>query len=403
VWRVGLEHYELVETPEQLQRGLDLLAPQDHIGVDVERADWDRYFRAAALIQVGGQGNVLLVDPLALPDWGPLDDFLAERTTVLHAMENDLGPMASVGVSPPHVEDTAIAAGILGLPTGLEGLLADLLGVELEGDKSAMQRANWEERPLTEEMLRYAAGDVADLPALWHELAGRLDDAGRMDWYRQELAAALALPAVSERRDWTRTKGAGRLDPAARMRLRVLWEARETLARDTNTAPGRIMADKMMVELATHPPAATRELARRGMRRQAVRDFGEAIMQAVQVASSAVVEAPVRQHRQVTEQDRALVDKLRASRANTAREIGIDSGILCPSRTLLTAVIADPQDPGELRELLGLRPWQWEILGHDFCAILGIDGPGIPDPRPARAAGTDAHTDDNQEMDPADD
>jgi ribonuclease D len=398
VCRVGLEHYELVETPAQLQHGLELLAPQDHIGVDVERADWDRYFRAAALIQVGGEGVVLLVDPLALPDWGPLDDFLAGRTTVLHAMENDLGPMASVGVSPPRVEDTAIAAGILGLPTGLEGLLADLLGVELEGDKSAMQRANWEERPLTEEMLRYAAGDVADLPALWHELAGRLDDAGRMDWYRQELAAALALPAVAERRDWTRTKGAGRLDPGARMRLRVLWEAREGLARDTNTAPGRIMGDKTMLDFATHPPKTARELARRGMRRAAVRDFGQAIMEAIQLASEAAVEAPERRHRQVTEQDRSLVDKLRSSRANTAREIGIDPGILCPSRTLLTAVVADPEDPGALRDLLGLRPWQWEILGHDFCTILGIEGPGVPDPRPALTA-----HDHDQETDPADD
>ena len=380
---MALEYYELAETPEGLTRALELLADLDQVGVDVERADWDRYWRSAALIQVGGEGKVVLVDPMALTRLEELSAFFADRLTVLHAMENDLAPMASLGVEPDRIADTAIAAGILGLPTGLETLLADLLDVRLEGDKAAMQRANWEARPLTEEMLRYAAGDVADLPALWRELEARLVEADRLDWYRQELAAAVALPTTYDRRDWTRTKGAGRLDPGARARLRVLWDTREQLARDTDTAPGRIMSDKFMVELATLPATGPGELVRRGMRRQAVRDHGEPILEALTAARDAAAEPPARPHRPITEQDRALVDKLRVRRAERAKDLAIDPGILCPSRTLMNAVVADPPDPVTLRELLGLRPWQWEILGWDFCEILQLDGPGIPDAPPA--------------------
>ena len=381
---MALEHYELAETRDGLARALEILDDLDQVGVDVERADWDRYWRSAALIQVGGEGKVVMVDPMALTQLDELSAFLSRRLTVLHAMENDLAPMASLGVLPDRIADTAIAAGILGLPTGLETLLADLLDVRLEGDKAAMQRANWELRPLTEEMLRYAAGDVADLPALWRELEARLHEAGRFEWYRQELAAALALPASYDRRDWTRTKGAGRLDAPARARLRALWETREELARASDTAPGRIMSDKYMVELATTPVTSIGELVRRGMRRQAARDHGDPILQALRATAEAAPEPVTRPHRAITEQDRATVDKLRVRRAELARDLAIDAGILCPSRTLMNAVVADPADPATLRELLGLRPWQWEILGWDFCQILELDGPGIPPPPPAR-------------------
>ncbi len=391
-----LEHMILCDTPATLAEGLALLADLDVIGVDVERADWDRYYRAAALIQVGGDGRVALVDPIALDDLAPLHDVLLGRTTVLHALENDLGPMASAGVVPIAVEDTAIAAGILGLPTGLEGLLRDLLGVELGGDKSAMQRAQWEERPLTEEMLAYAAGDVADLPALWEELADRLREAERTDWYRQELEAMLTMPSVEERRDWSRLKGIGRLDPTTRARARQVWEMREDLARSTDTAPSRILGDKILVDLAVTPPAAKGELGRRGVRRQAVREFGEAIMDALDAPVDETRARSGPRLRPPSEADRALAERLRVLRSARAAEIGIDAGILCPSRTLMGAVLADPATEDEIRDALGLRGWQWDQLADVFVEAFdgGPDGEddaaageGASEPAPAAAEG----------------
>lgn len=377
--QVALERYELAATTEQLAHALEWLDDLQVVGVDVERADWDRYWRAAALVQVGGQGRVVLVDPLALPELPELDAFLRDRCTVLHAMENDLAPLAALDVVPERIEDTAVAAAILGMPTGLEGLLGELLGLEVEGDKAAMQRADWEQRPLTEEMQRYAAGDVADLPALWTELERRLEEAGRIDWYRQEVEAISALPSAQERRDWTRTKGAGRLDPAARTRLRILWDTREDLARETDTAPGRILPDKLLIDLAVRPAENESDLTRRGMRRPAVREHGRQILSALRRGAEIPPEPSSRLHRPVTEEDRTMADRLRALRADRARDLGIDPGILCPSRTLMSAVLADPESPEALRDVLGLRPWQWAIVGRDFSEALGLEGPGLPE------------------------
>lgn len=371
---MALHEFVLAATPADLSRSLRALDDLEVVGVDVERADWNRYYRAAALIQVGGQGRVALVDPLAITDLSPLSAFLADRTAVFHAMENDLRPLSAAGVEPGRLEDTSIAAAMLGLPTGLETLLSRLLGIDPTADKAAMQRADWEARPLTQEMLSYAAGDVADLPELWSVLHERLRAAGREPWYRQELAAGMALPPVEERREWTRTRGIGRLDPVARTRVRTLWTVRERLARATNTAPSRIVGDRVLVDLAASPPVSTEELQRRGMRRQAVRTFGDQIMAALAAGDGQAPE-PRPTGRSPTEAEREKADKLRTLRADLARELNLDPGVLCPSRTLMSAVLAGPTTPEALRQRLGLRPWQWKLLGQRFCEALDIPFP----------------------------
>ncbi len=196
------------------------------VGVDVERADSHRYFRKAALVQVGVPGTCVLVDGVEPDDLEPLGAFLAGRVSVFHAIENDLDPLASAAVRPDDVRDTAIAAALLGLPTGLGNLLSEVLGIELTADKDKLQRADWEARPLTDEMREYAAGDVVFLPRLWSELEAQLQAVGRLSWFEQELEATVSR-AHEDNRDWERTKGAGRLTPEQRTYLRELWELRE--------------------------------------------------------------------------------------------------------------------------------------------------------------------------------
>ena len=369
---MSVEELLLADTPDGLRRGLDLLDELEVVGVDVERADSERFYRRAALIQVGGQGRVLLVDPLALDDLGALQEALRGRTVVLHALDNDLGPLATAGLEPDRVEDTAIAAAMLGLPLGLETLLADLLGVELDADKARMQRADWERRPLSQEMIEYAAGDVADLPALWSLLETRLREAGREPWYREELAAALALPPAEERRDWRRVKGIGRLHPLPRARVQALWERREELARSTDTSASRIAPDRVLVELAQDPPSKVEELSRRGMRGASVRRFGRDLLTALHAARTDDG-APPREDRSPTKEERARGDRLRALRTARAEELGIDPGVLCPSRAVAGAVTATPHTEEELRSALGLLDWQWTQLRDLFTAEFDLD------------------------------
>jgi ribonuclease D len=332
------------------------------VGVDVERADAHRYYRRAALVQVGVAGHCILLDGVTIDAMPALDRFLdAERLAVLHASENDLAPLARLGVVPDQIADTAVAAAILGLPTGLDALLA-LVGQGVDGDKEAFQRADWEQRPLPSEMAAYAAGDVVHLPALWRELAGRLEATGRSTWYAQELEAAHAR-ASAEDRHWSRVKGAGRLSESERGILRTLWDEREQIAREHDIAPNHLLRDEALVACALDPPATTGELIRRSQRRRPVlRDHADALLAAVERGRS--MPAPPTPHngRRLDASDRRVVDALRHARTAVARELDLDPGVLCPSKSLGASVSAGPADGEELCRLARLRPWQTALL-----------------------------------------
>lgn len=353
-----------VDEREQLPSALRAV---DHpvVGADVERADSDNYYRRAALIQVGADDRCTLVDPQAIDDLGPLDDFLAGRRTVFHAIENDVEPLVAAGIELRDVADTAVAAAMLGMPTGLGPLLEEVLGIELLSDKGRLQRADWSQRPLTTEMIDYAAEDVVHLPELWEALAAQLDELGRTSWYEQELEATLEA-ASENRRAWHRTKGVGRLDPRARAVLRAVWEERERIAKEHDIAPGLLLNDSTLVEIAESPVSSVGAMAKKGRGgRSRTKEFAQALYDAQERGISGPPEEPPEDRRWDSD-DRAAYDAMRKARARRAKELGLDSGVLCPSRVLWEAMIASPDDPEELCDAAGLRPWQRELLRDDL-------------------------------------
>jgi ribonuclease D len=352
-----------VDRPDAVCRELTAIEA-DTVGVDVERADSARYHRRAALVQVGVAGTCILLDAVRLDELADLDAFLSDRRVVLHALENDLEPLDVLGVRPPRVADTAVAASVLGLPTGLGPLLSEVLGVELDGDKERFQRADWEERPLPDDMMAYAAGDVVHLPALWEALQERLAEAGRTPWYEQELAGAVER-AFENARDWTRVKGSGRLSPEQRAILRELWHEREHLARTHDVAPNRLLHDDVLRELSQDPPTSEQQLVRRSpRRRRQLRAYAGDLLAAIERGVDADPEPREPTGRRWTGLDRDTYDALRRRRAEIAEELGIEAGVLCPSRPLWRAVAGEPRDGDELCELAGLRPWQTELLAE---------------------------------------
>jgi ribonuclease D len=258
--------------------------------------------------------------------------------------------------------DTSIAAALLGLPTGLAPLTESLLDVQLASDKERFQRANWEQRPLPDEMLEYAAGDVADLPALWAVLEEQLNALGRWSWYEEELAEAIRV-ARDDERSWENVKGIGRLDPRARAIFRAVWLEREEIASTQDVAPNRILHDRILVDLAQHPPETERGLVMRSDRRRSVlRRNADRLFAAVERGAT---DPPIERdgpRRRWDDADREAHDRMRRARSKLADEIGLDAGVLCPGRLLWQGIAADPKDGLELCTAAGLRAWQVDLL-----------------------------------------
>ncbi len=114
-----------------------------------------------------------MVDPLAVTSLAPLAAALAdpEVEIVFHDADYDLRLLdLEYGFGINNLFDTRIAAQLLNEPgVGLAALLEKYLGVKLD---KRYQRADWSARPLSPEMLEYAAADTHHLPTLRDLLRG---------------------------------------------------------------------------------------------------------------------------------------------------------------------------------------------------------------------------------------
>ena len=172
-----------IATPAEVAEVAAAVRRAGRLYFDLEFVSDGRYVPELALIQVAWgdpeHPQVVAVDPLAV-DPAPLVALVADPAveTVLHAGQGDLSLLATrAGVEGRAIVDTQLAAALLGLgdQLGYAALVELLLGVVL--DKSHQFTA-WTRRPLDPEQLRYALDDVRYLPAVWAELAARLEARG---------------------------------------------------------------------------------------------------------------------------------------------------------------------------------------------------------------------------------
>ena len=272
----------VVDTPEALAATLEALRrASGPLAVDTERAQGFRYTGKAYLIQLRREGGgTHLVDPVAFADVGGradlsgLADALADAEWIIHAATQDLPCLAEVGMVPRQLFDTELGGRLLGLPRVALGSLTELgLGKSLKKEHSA---ADWSQRPLPHDWLAYAALDVELLVPLRDWVADELRAAGKDEWARQEfawLAAHAADPAIPRTDPWRRTSGLHDVrTPRGYAVVRELWQARDALASDLDRAPGRLLNDRAISELAVRIEAERVERPGRDTLR-AVRGF----------------------------------------------------------------------------------------------------------------------------------
>lgn len=232
------------------------------IAIDAERASGYRYSQRAYLIQVFRRGSgTFLFDPPAIGSFGELNDAIRLEEWILHAASQDLTCLREVGLDPTRLFDTELAARLAGLPrVGLGAAVEDLLGIHLAKEHSA---ADWSTRPLPQAWLVYAALDVELLVDLREALAKRLDDDDKSEIARQEFASVLERDfAVVRQEPWRRLSGVHAIRGARNLAVaRELWMARDSYAREIDTAPGRLVPDSALIAAARVLPETKRDLA----------------------------------------------------------------------------------------------------------------------------------------------
>ncbi len=359
------------------------------VALDAERASGYKYSQRAYLIQLRREGSgSALIDPIGFDDLTGLDAAIGDAEWILHAATQDLACLREVGMHPRALFDTELAGRLLNLPrVGLASLVENLLGRHLAKEHSA---ADWSTRPLPAPWLVYAALDVEVLIELRDEMERQLIEAGKLLWAQQEFEALLSFTGPPVREEpWRRTSGIHKVRGRRALAVvRSLWQARDAIAADRDIAPGRIISDSSILEIAQAQPAdivafkLLRAMRGRGPRRY-INQWHEAVQSALALDEA---ELPTSSQRFVgPPPPRSWADKNpdAAARLGAAREaIGaIADAHNVPVENLLNPQVLrrlawEPPSPitaQSVREALaddGARPWQIELTVEQLVAPL---------------------------------
>lgn len=144
------------------------------------------------------------------------------------------------------------------------------MGVQIAKEHSAV---DWSHRPLKQEWLDYAALDVAVLLDIRDGVEKLLIDSGKLEWAKEEFANSLKISPPKVRRDpWRRVSGMHQIKSRFELALiRELWTARDNVARELDIAPGRLLSDAVIIELARKKPETYEELLELQIVRERIR------------------------------------------------------------------------------------------------------------------------------------
>jgi ribonuclease D len=237
---------------QQLQRWLALPA----IAMDTEFMREKTYFPELALVQLGHNEDVLLIDAPALGPAQPLIDLLQSAPLkVMHSASEDLQAFQhTYGCLPRPLFDTQIAAGLCGLDPALsyQKLAAQLCQVTLEKGET---RSDWLRRPLSEAQMRYAADDVRYLLEPARILGERLDALERRPWLDEDCERALRQAVeADDPHPHMAVRPAQGLPAPAQARLRRLLRWREQAARASNRPRNWVLEAGLALDLAQSAP-----------------------------------------------------------------------------------------------------------------------------------------------------
>lgn len=365
----------LIETQAGLDQFLQSVRDATLLAVDTEAASFHRYEDRVYLLQLSTREQSVVVDPLAVADLSGVAAVMVDPAVeiVFHDADYDLRLMRrQFGYAATHLFDTRVAAQLLNEPgIGLAALLAKYFDVTLD---KRFQRADWSARPLTPDMLTYAAADTHYLPDLRDLMRDRLIEMGRLSWAEEEFALVEAVEWAEPSDDdpaWLRMKGAKTLKPREAVVLRELHGWRDGLARELDRAPFRIMSNEPMMTIAKEPPRTLEALGTiRGVGKDLLQRRGKDVLAAIERALAIPdEELPKRERRARYVPDPAFdarLDRLKTARNRAAERLELAPGVVAPNAVLEAIARLEPTSVEQLDAIEGMRKWQREEIGEEL-------------------------------------
>jgi len=369
-----------LDKPDQVDRFLNEISAVKELALDTEGASFHRFLDRIYLLQLSTREHSAIIDPLPIGSPAGLGELLQNKSVevVFHDADYDLRLLhQDYGWHVTNIFDTRIASQLLGIKSfGLAALLEQFFDVKLD---KKHQRADWSMRPLTPDMLEYAAQDTHYLLQLKDHMKGELTRRGRLHWAQEEFARieGTRWEAEESMEGFLRLKGARDLSRQELAVLREVANWRDTVAAQLDRATFRVMGNEVLFELARRVPKSVSELsAIKGMPKGMIERGGADIVAAVRRGSEVPeAELPKFPRGQRWNKDRDFderVARLKAVRDAAATRLDLDPGVLCSRERLENIARSGAKSVEELASVPDLRRWQIEEMGAGFIAGLSV-------------------------------
>ena len=335
--------------------------------IDTEFHRERTYFAQLALVQIGWDDRIVLIDPLAL-DLTPLAEiFAGDGVAVMHAARQDLEVLErSCGQPPINLVDTQLAAGFLGYTSpSLSVLVEREIGIRLP---KSDRLTDWLRRPLTPAQITYASADVAHLVLVWERLEKRLASRGRLPWLDEAMEEMVAEPRGPREpaEAWRRIKELRHLRGRDLAVARVVAAWREERAVELDLTPRFVLSDLGVVGVAVAKPTDTEGLRQiRGVDGRALK--GSAAQELIDMVTRAVddpprLEAPVG-HPELPAELRPAVPLVSAWVTQLSRDLEIEGALLATRADLEALLRGDP----DARLAAG---WRADLVGEPIRRLI---------------------------------
>ena len=372
------EKFTIIDTCASLEKLAGNLEKASIIACDLEADSMYHYREKVCLLQMATHSGTYVVDPLAIGQLDPLKPLFADpkKRKIFHGADYDIRSLfRDFHIEIGNLFDTEMACRFLGIrSTGLEPVLKKRFNVSLD---KKFQKRDWSQRPLSDQMLCYAASDTTYLVELSEILAKELTDKGRLSWVREECDILTRVrPAPADNGPlYLKFKGAGRLNRRNLAVLEGLLVFRQCVARKKDKPLFKIISNEALLKIVAARPNDLKDLKKaKALSPKQNAMFGNNIIQIVRTTletpSKDLPAYPRRKSPPIKPTAPNRINVLKTWRDNKAKALKLNPALLFNKSLLAAIAHTRPLAMRQFDAIAEMKEWQKKEFGKEIIAQL---------------------------------
>ncbi|MDX2452188.1 ribonuclease D [Desulfosarcina sp.] len=370
--------YRFIRTPAELEQFVSRISQEKILAVDLEADSMFHFQEKVCLLQMAGNGENVVIDPLEVNDLSALAPMFKDKDVckVFHGSDYDVRSLyRDFSIEINNLFDTQLASMFMGQrETSLGAVVCNRFGIQLD---KRYQKKDWSQRPLPVGMIEYAASDVYHLIPLARMLMDELEEKGRLDWVKEECDYLSEVRPMENGSDplFLRFRGAGRLPRRNLAALEGLLQYRRKLAEKKDRPLFKVISNTALLKIATEMAQTPQAMeAARCLSAKQIRIYGKPLSAIVKKANALAEKDlptyPRKRRPSVSPRVPERIKIIKAWRDRLADGLGLDPALLF-NKALMTAIaVKKPADLQALRNVEGIRNWQVKAFGKEVLTVL---------------------------------